>query len=220
MACAAGPFRVKDCALVAIATGRRAQSLRQFHDGLQAVPAESIYYHFWGRLLRPRFDEPEFQSDFAAWARRCLHDDLLAERLAVIDPADHASIEDLRREVVEITAQRLEDPGHATTSQPDRQFHFRRCQTVVFDTGRELCSLGELHRALPALSLGSIYYHMIDARRRDPIRKDDFRVWLEQQDEPECREAAARLAYLDPFFAGLAELRLQLEQALACHAPA
>src|SRR5687767_14391939 len=39
------PFVVKDCTLVAIATGRRAQNLRELRDQLQIVHPGSIYYH-------------------------------------------------------------------------------------------------------------------------------------------------------------------------------
>jgi hypothetical protein len=200
------PFRVMDCTLVAIATGLRAQNLREFRDSLLQVPEESVYYHFWGRLLRPRFDEPEFQSDFAAWAHRALHDDVLAERLAVIDPADYADLETLRQEVVEVVEQRMDESEHIAWTRPDHQFHFRRCQTVIFDTGVELRSIAHLADAVPGMSLGSIYYHVIDARRRTPGRQDDFRTWLGQFGEA-CAGVQADLAAIDPYFSNLAELR-------------
>ena len=49
------PFEINDCALVGIATGRRAQSLREMRDILLDIHPGSIYYHFWGGLLRPYF---------------------------------------------------------------------------------------------------------------------------------------------------------------------
>jgi hypothetical protein len=48
------PFCVKDCALIAIATGTRAQNLPELTERLREVEANSIFYHFWGGLLRPR----------------------------------------------------------------------------------------------------------------------------------------------------------------------
>lgn len=56
-------FTVRDCVLLAMATGRRAQTLQDLREGVLAVPQESIYYHFRGRLLRPRFDDTEFHND-------------------------------------------------------------------------------------------------------------------------------------------------------------
>lgn len=201
-------FTVRDCTLLAMATGRRAQTLQDLREGVLAVPQESIYYHFWGRLLRPRFDDTEFHNDFATWARQSLHDETLAERLSVIDPADHLDIEQLRTVVAEVIEERLEETD-VVFSRRDRQFHFRECQTVVFDTTLRIDEPQDLVDAVPALSLGSIYYHVIDARRREPVRIDDFRSWLGQfggRYEPLC----VRLAAIDPYFSSLSELRTEL----------
>lgn len=204
---------IKDCALVSIATGRRASSLPELRDGIRAVPQESLYFHFWGRLLRPRFDDPEYHSDFASWAQHCLHDELLAERLAVIDPADFTDLERLREEVVDVIDNHLQEAVPVYT-RPDRQFHFRRCQTVVFDTGQVITRPEVLPQAISALSLGSIYYHVIDARRREPVRKDDFRSWAEGLGA-RYQGLADRLGGIDPYFSNLAELRDQLSVAAA-----
>lgn len=59
------PFAVKDCALIALATGEHAQTLRELREKISTIDAGSISYQFWGGLLRPRFDDPEFQNDFA-----------------------------------------------------------------------------------------------------------------------------------------------------------
>lgn len=201
------PFAVRDCALLAIATGRRAQSLRELRDGLQFVTPESIYYHFWGRLLRPRFDDTEFHNDFATWARHCLHDDTLAERLAVIDPADFTDLEALRTEVIDVVEERLEETDRLIAGR-DAQFHFRRCQTVVFDTGQRLADPAGLAAAVPAMSLGSIYYHVIDARRREPVKSDDFNAWLHTFGG-RYGGLCERLNAIDPYFSSLAELRAE-----------
>ncbi|MBN2762670.1 MAG: hypothetical protein JXR41_06240, partial [Bacteroidales bacterium] len=63
-----------DCALIAIATGEKAQNLRELGDKLRHIHPGCIHYHFWGNLLRPQFDDPEYQNDFAVWASHSLHD--------------------------------------------------------------------------------------------------------------------------------------------------
>ncbi|MFH1148012.1 MAG: DUF5752 family protein, partial [Pseudomonadota bacterium] len=133
-----GPFIVKDCALVGIATGRRAQNLRELRDHLSQIHPGSIYYHFWGALLRPRFDDPQYNNDFAVWCHYALHDDPLAERLAVIDPTDFEDLESLRQEMLEVIEERLEEIGRIPWSDRDRQFHFLRSQIVVFDAGMQI----------------------------------------------------------------------------------
>ena len=60
----------------------------------------------------------------------------------------------------------------------DQQFHFLQSQTVVLDAGLRLEGPAELPAAVLGLSTGSIFYHVIDARRRTPDRVDDFTEWL------------------------------------------
>jgi hypothetical protein len=210
------PFAVMDCTLAAIATGRRAQNLRELGDALATVHPECVYYHFWGGLLRPRFDDPEYNNDFASWVRHALHDRTLAERLGVIDPADFTDLEALRAEVIERIEERLDELEHLAWAPGDQQFHFIRGQTVVFDTGRRLRDARELAAHLPKLSLGSIFYHVIDARRREPQRMDDFRAWLQAAGEAHAG-LCETLAAIDPYFTSLADLRARLAEAFAVH---
>jgi hypothetical protein len=204
-------FAVKDCALAAIATGQRAQNLRELRDRLLTAHPGCIYYHFWGGLLRPRFDDPEYNNDFAFWVRHALHDVPLAERLGVIDPADFPDLEALRQELIEVIEERIDEGDYQAWARPDQQFHFVRSQTVAFDTARRLREPRELADAVPNLSLGSIFYHAIDARRREPQGVDDFRAWLAQFGDTH-RDLIARLAEIDPYFINLAELRQLLAQ--------
>ena len=96
------PFNIKDCALLVISTGKSAQNLRELRDNLIIIDPGSIYYHFWGTLLRPRFDDPEYNNDFASWIRHNLHDAILAERLGVVDPSEFNEIDDLRHELIDL----------------------------------------------------------------------------------------------------------------------
>ena len=203
------PFKVQDCALAAIATGKRAQNLRELRDNLLTIRPESIYYHFWGGLLRPRFDDPEYHNDFAIWTRYALQDLVLAERLGVIDPTDFVDLEALRQELVEVIEERLDEFELVSWAKPENQFYFVRSQIVVFDTRQRIERPEVLARAIPHMSLGSVFLHFVDGRRRTPERVDDFRAWLGgcfQGYEDLC----ARLAKLDPFFSSLKELRDQL----------
>jgi hypothetical protein len=202
-------FQIKDCALTAIATGRRAQNLRELRDNLLTVHPGSIYYHFWGGLLRPSFVEPEYNNDFAAWAHRGLHDSVLTERLAVIDPTDFENLEKLRMELIEVIEERLDEIEIVPWSRPDQQFHFIRSQIVVIDTHHTITEPSELVTILPHLSISSVFYHFIDARRRTDGGTDDFRAWLLGFKE-DHGDLSRRLAEIDPYFSSLTELREQL----------
>jgi len=203
------PFAVQGCALLAIATGKRAQTLRELKDHLETVDLECIYHHFWGDMLRPSFDEPEFANDFASWARHGLHDHKLAERLGVIDPTEFDSLEDLRQEVVEVIEERLDEGEMVPWSRSDQQFHFLRSQIVVFDIGIRVRKPSRLTDVIPKMYAGSIFYHFIDARRRTDYNLDDFRAWLWGFGD-EYRELIDRIAAIDPYFSTLAGLRIRL----------
>jgi Family of unknown function (DUF5752) len=204
-------FAIMDCALAIIATGRRAQTLRELRDILRDIHPGCVYHHFWGTLLRPQFSDREYNNDFATWCRRSLHDARVAERLAVIDPADYSDLEGLRQELIDIIDERLDETELTLFAQADQQFHFARSIIVLFDTHKRIAHPQELADALPQLSVGSVFYHFIDARRREPIGVDDFRAWLMGL-EPEYKELCDSLAAIDPYFDSLFVLRERLTQ--------
>jgi len=210
------PFAVKDCALIAVATGEYVQTLRELKEKLAAIPTGCIYYHFWGGLLRARFDDPEYQNDFAIWSWRSLHDKTLAERLAVIDPTDFGDLNELRRELIEVIEERLDENELLAWVIPSHGFHFVRSQIVVFDTGRRFSTIDELSTHIVHMSPGTIFYHMIDARRRTPHFKNDFSEWIMGLEE-EHQELASRIAGIDPYFTTLRELRDELERVFTAY---
>ncbi len=206
------PFAIKDSALMAIATGKRAQNLRELAELLREIGPDSIYYHFWGGLLRPRFDNPEYHNDFAIWAANSLHDKILAERLAVIDPTGFHSLEGLRQELIDVIEEFLDEKDIPLWAKRDDQFEFIRSQIVVFDTRKAVEGPEGFRSVLPTLSLGSIFYHFIDARQRNQDAIDDFRNWLMgfgARYEPLCE----RIKCIDPYFASLSRLRDELTDA-------
>lgn len=205
----AAAFTVKDCALIAIATGRQDYTLPELRNDLRMVNADSIYFHFWGGLLQPRFEEREFNNDFAGWSRHHLHDYRLAEQLAMIDPTDFDDLEDLRREMLDVIEEHLDSEVGVSWLRASRPFEFIRSQIVVFDTNRRLQDPAELAEIIPRLSPSSIFYHFIDARRRSKEGMDDFRLWLANFDG-RFEDLRQDLTNLDPYFGSLSELRDQL----------
>ncbi len=199
-------FRLRDCALVSMATGLTAQNLREFKDCLERVHEGSIYHHFWGRFLQPQFDEPEYNNDFAAWVYHGLHEKALAERLSVLDPTEFEDIEQLRQELLDRVEDYLYEKEMVPWSMADQQLHFVRSQIVVLDTGISLDHPAQLTDVLDSLSLGSIFYHFIDARKRTHDRSDDFSSWLVGWGE-KYEDLRQEILALDPYFSSLKELR-------------
>lgn len=209
-------FHVRDCTLIAIATGTKAVTLKEFRDGLQVIHPGSIYYHFWGGLLQSRFEEREYNNDFAAWAQHGLHDSVLGERLAAVDPADFEHMEDLRWELVEIIEERLDESERLTWLVANRPFEFLQSQIIVFDTRTRVAEPKALAQLMLHLSIGTVFYHFIDARRRSPIRVDDFSAWLAAFGG-RFDDLTRQLAGVDPYFGSLGELRQRLANILSAY---
>lgn len=207
-------FAVKDCALIAIATGRKVLTLRELRDALESIPADSLYHHIWGGLLEPRFEEREYHNDFAAWARHGLHDRILAERLAMVSPTDAQGLEALRAEFIDLVEQRLDESERLHWVQATHPLELLRSQIVVFDTERRIDSIEALAEAMPHLSTSSIFYHFIDARRRCSGGQDDFTAWITSLDGTHS-VLLADLADIDPYFSSLVEVRDALCRALS-----
>lgn len=202
-------FSIKDCALIAVATGHSVLTVKELHNSLLTISVDSIYYHFWGGLLHPRFEEREYNNDFAAWAWYGLHDGALAERLAVVDPTEFDSLEDIRHELLEIVEERLDEKECLAWMGATIPFEFIRSQIVVFDTRKKTTAPEELAALLPTISASSIFYHFIDARRRLSHHGDDFSFWLSGFGD-RYQGLCDKLDAIDPYFGSLTQLKKQL----------
>lgn len=204
-------FSIKDCALVALATGKKARLLQELRSELSDLESASLYHHFWGGLLQPRFEEREFNNDFAAWVKHGLHDAVLAERLAVLDPVAYPDMDALRHDIMDLIDARLDEMEYLLWARATQQFEFISSQIVVFDTGRHMTHPAELSNAISQMSTSSIFYHFIDARRRTLDKHDDFSDWLVAFGD-DFSGLRQQLSGIDPFFGSLSELREQLTQ--------
>jgi hypothetical protein len=213
---ACSPLQLRDCAQVAIATGRWAGTVRELREQLVTVEDASLYHHFWGRLLLPQFDEPEYNNDFASWASHSLHDKALAERLSAVNPTAYSSMEDVRHELIDLIEGRLDESELLAWRQADYGFYFMRAQMVVFETSVRVEGPADLRAALEHVSEGTIFYHFIDARRRTEHRRDDISLWLESCGE-QYQPLAGALHNIDPYFSSLFGLRQRLINTVEQH---
>ena len=86
---------------------------------------------------------------------------------------------------------------------------FLTSQIVVFDTKKRVNTPKELLKILPHISSSSIFYHVIDARRRTPDNRDDFQAWLAGFGD-KYHDLIEMIGSLDPYFPTLTELRKQI----------
>lgn len=202
-------FYVKDCALAAIATGIRAQTLLELRDRLSSIHPNCIYYHFWGGRLRTSFEHGEYHNDFSHWAHHNLHDDILAEQLELLNPTEYETMEDLRNELIEIMDNRLDEKEMIPWAKSDEQFYFLRSKMIIFQTAHRLTKPEELVTVLPLLSRSSLFYHFIDSARRVPGKIDDFSTWLQEYHDG-YQELIAMLRKIDPYLISLSDLQQRL----------
>jgi hypothetical protein len=209
------PFTIKDCALIARMAGvDTALNLRELRERVHHSPLECLFHHFCETVIRPTFDDPEFRNDFAVWAARDLRDRVLAERLGIINPYMLSDLEELRQLVIEIIDDRLAELPHIPSVQIGEDFRFMQAVTVVFDAGLTVSTPRDLIEALPQMSLGSIYFHFVEARRRTPNHSDDFTAWLADFGT-ETRQLVRALRVIDFYHMSLPELKEQLIRAVA-----
>lgn len=203
------PFSIKDCTLSAIATGTKAQTLIDLRDKIEIIHPSSIYFHFWGGRLRTAFEHREYHNDFSDWAHRCLHDDILAERIEVINPTEYSTMEELRNELIETLETRLDEQEAVPWAKSDQQFHFIMSRIVIFHTKYSLERPQDMVDVIPHLSNSTLFYHFIDSSRRLPEQIDDFSYWLRQFGEP-YQDLITALKKIDPYLISLADLKDKL----------
>jgi hypothetical protein len=204
-------FYLKDCNLSLIATGITATSLNEFRDMLYLVPDSSIYYHFWGNRLRLNFAHPEYHNDFSRWAHFDLHDEVLTERLAIVDPTDFLDTDSLRKKVIEVVEERIDEIEYTSWSRWGPRFHFLRSITIVYDMGLHAQVPSDLKSLVVKMPPTSIFYHFIDARRRTPKQTDDFSYWLTYFDG-QFDPVIEKIKLIDPYFLSLSEIKQKLTQ--------
>lgn len=204
-----GFFQVKDCAITIISTGIKARMLSEFRDKLAIINPGSIYFHFWGGRLSTQFEYRDYHNDFAHWAHKCMHDDFLGERLELVNPTDYVNMESLRTHLLEIIDDRLDEIDYVPGSTHEDQFHFIRSEIVVTNSKFQMKDPKELVQTIPKLSTSSLFYHFIDARRRNDSGEDDFSIWLKSYNG-KYSELLEKIKSIDPYFISLTNVHAKL----------
>jgi Family of unknown function (DUF5752) len=149
-------------------------------------------------------------NDFASWVRHSLRDEKLAEQLAVLDPVSFNSLEELRYHLLERIDDRLDESeylrwSHAT--QRGLNLFAHRLWSLIRE--KKVSEPREMSDLIPRMSVSSIFYHFIDARRRTQDKVDDFRQWLAFFGDAH-QPLIDQLTGIDPYFSTLVELRQQV----------
>ena len=122
----------------------------------------------------------------------------------------------LRDELIEVIEESLDQTEFPKWAERDDQFEFIRSQIVVFDTQMRIETPPDAVDVLSRMSLGSVFYHFIDARRRRENGLDDFQNWLSVFGET-LEGLRFRINQIDPYFTPLSRIRDELTGILKDH---
>jgi hypothetical protein len=202
------PFVFYSTAGVPVTTRLTADDLRSLLSGIRRVPGSAIFYHLHHSLLRRHVSPEAFANDFALWVFSELHEAPLAERLAAIDPFAYPSVREVRQAVVAIIADYIGSVSGLYRVGPEAEFRFLELRSFVFPTGEVAPDLATFARIMENLSLGSLFYHRVEAPLRLGRPTNDFATWLATTVGE--TELAAEIERLSPFAFNLLELRARI----------
>jgi len=174
---ASQPFIFTGCVEVRQALDHRATDERELLERLEEVPAGSVFYHTHGYFLRQRTITTVYGNDFASWVATQVRDQVLAERLAVVNPFEFASLEQLREELASIIHDHLLRLSAVPRVEFGEPFYFQQSHIVEVSLGAGANTLAEFRAGLASVDASAIYFHMTASSAANAFcRKDGFRI--------------------------------------------
>lgn len=198
MRTASDPFVFMGCVELRQALDLHALDERELLDRVREAPPDSIFFHTVGYFLRHRPFTAAFGNDFARWAAIELRDQVLAERLAVVDPFSFPTLDDLREELGTIVQDHVRGVEAVVRLPFGRGFHFQQSHLIEVPLGPSARTLREFRDGLGIVDASAIYLHLVDARARRGRGAGDFAEWVRTSlGMPALAEKIARVdAYL------------------------
>jgi hypothetical protein len=201
-------FDFRQCILLLKSTGRKARDLKELREAMATVSDQSIYHHTYEYFLKDI--SVEYTNDFAHWAGEFLEERSLAERLSMVDPFSHNTIQEVRNELLLIIDTYLNQSPQPRAVWPGDEFYFNEAVSVIFPAGVRIRNLAEFLMAIKYLEPASIYYHFYEARVRLGSRQDDFSQWMD--DVLGETALAEKIRAIDPFMNSLGDIKEHLIQ--------
>ncbi len=204
----AKPFQFIGCVELRQALDHRARDERELLDRLEDAPAGSIFYHTHGYFLRHRPVTTAYGNDFAAWVAGHVRDQVLAERLAVINPFEMDSLEELREELMSVVHDHLLRLSTIPRVEFGDAFNFQQSHIVEVPLGPAATTLLEFRAGLAEVDASAIYFHMVEARARLGRRSGDFAEWI--RTSLQLPALAERLERIDAYMTSLERVRARV----------
>lgn len=209
------PFGLYECNLARYAQGRNCSNLRELLEAIRTVPDMVLEHHMMRCALDDHFELYEFPNDLALWCWDALGEQRLAEKLGLVDPYKHGTIDALRNALVNVIEEHLWGVDRVPWCRPGLELHLVGSRLLAYDTGERFPTMAALAEALPQMSRRSLYYHVHAARRRHEGATDDFSAWIQQLGGAPA--VVGRLRAIDFYFLNLNQLRHELMEVFHQH---
>ncbi len=209
------PFIFIGCVELRESLDYRADDERELLERLEEIPAGSIFYHTHGYFLRHRPVTTAYGNDFASWVATQVRDQVLAERLAVVNPFECSSLEDLREELVSIISDHVLHLSTVPRVEFGEPFFFQQSHIVEVELGTPAANLAEFRAGLAEVDSSAIYYHMVEARARLGRRSGDFAEWT--RSSLGLPDLAERIERIDTYMTSLERVRARVLSLVDAH---
>jgi hypothetical protein len=186
----------------------RALDERELMDRLEDAPGAAVLFHTYGYFLRHGPMTMAYGNDFAAWVATQVRDQVLAERLAVVNPFEFDSLETLREELVTVVNDHLVRLSSVPRIEFGEPFYFQQSEVVQVPLGPGVTGLAEFRNALADVDTSAVYFHMIEARARLGRPADDFSEWIRAS--LRLSALADRIARIDAYMTSLERVRARV----------
>ena len=205
---AVAPFVFTGCVELRQTLNLRALDERELMDRLEDAPGAAVLFHTYGYFLRHGPVTMAYGNDFAAWVATQVRDQVLAERLAVVNPFEFDSLETLREELVTVVNDHLVRLSSVPRIEFGEPFYFQQSEVVQVPLGPGVTGLAEFRNALADVDTSAVYFHMIEARARLARPADDFSEWIRAS--LRLSALADRIARIDAYMTSLERVRARV----------
>jgi hypothetical protein len=205
---AVAPFVFTGCVELRQTLNLRALDERELMDRLEDAPGAAVLFHTYGYFLRHGPMTMAYGNDFAAWVATQVRDQVLAERLAVVNPFEFDSLETLREELVTVVNDHLVRLSSVPRIEFGEPFYFQQSEVVQVPLGPGVTGLAEFRNALADVDTSAVYFHMIEARARLGRPADDFSEWIRAS--LRLSALADRIARIDAYMTSLERVRARV----------
>jgi hypothetical protein len=209
------PFRFYTEAGLVVHTNFKAESLKSLLYGLKKVSGSSIFYHVHHSLLRRHFTASDHMNDFARWVLLQLGQSSLAERLSAVDPMACRSVREAREQLISCVEEYVGAGELFFRVAEGKEFHFLQLHSFVIPLKTTARDLQSFYNGLKKASMGTFFFHLIEAPIRLGKLSNDFSEWLEHSlGEPELADSIARV---NPYMYNLNELKTEILRLVRSH---